>query len=590
MPDSVAADAKDRAPAEESPLEVAAKSNDAATIGTLLAAKADPTAGSKPFGWTPLHIAAGYNAVDAIETLAEAGVDLNLRANDGETPLFIAAQEGHEKAVRCLVAARADIGARSEDDETALHSAVQHIGSKGLGHLTALLELRADPSIRDVEGHDCFSHALLHTNRSEEIQKVLKAASSSQSCTQVTGMNEQLQVACRRGQLDCVRQLLEWETNPAECAQKSLLTAATAGNIEVMRILLEFRADLHHSSNTAAAGAVEGEGAKGVAPQIATPLLVAADSGRVKMVRWLLDQRCDASEVSRDGATALMAASVGGVSEACTILLAARAQVNHQADGGWTPLLAASQVGKADTVRLLLDARADLELSTSDGANARKLAEANNHPEVVKLIDTRMRLNQRQRDAPTKAVVVEDSRDLDTLLAQLGEPTGGKKAKSKAKKKQKESSAAAVAEDARVVTSAEPEAPVPVAPEAVVAPAVVAAKKKTNEEVPSEKVSGCGATTSHGGGEEQGRPKAAASGKKSRNRGAKETTADSHGASKNQKGLENSREERQASVEPENSEEQALRVRLKEIAQRRLELDAEELSILKRIDKLRQET
>jgi len=201
-----------------------------------------------------------------------------------------------------------------------------------------------------------------------------------------------------------------------------LLAACAGGSVEAAESLLEFRADVNVQDQ-------EGN----------TPLIAAADEGMVKMVRWLLKHHCNPCIASKDGATALMAASFRGSAQACDLLLAGQADPNQEADQGWTALLAACQAGHTETAKRLLDAGAQLDHKSADGDSAQQLAAQNGKREIVKLLETRIQLDKRRasmRGATSQVDSVEDTRDLDGLLRDLGEaPSGSKKKQARGKKK-----------------------------------------------------------------------------------------------------------------------------------------------------------
>jgi len=421
---SVLAMAKDSG-GDPGPWHLLLKANDASGVEALLAGRADPLAVEPPFGWTPLHSAAGCGATECCGVLLKAKADAGAKAEDGETPLHLAAQDGKEQAIRLLVEARAQVDATSAEGETPLHVAVQHLGGKGLAHVRALVELRADVSACDAEGRDARTMARLMTNRPDELMAVLGgggAESAPQPERTAAELEQVLRLACRRGQAHAVPRLLAQlpaGTAPAAAA-RSLVPAAAGGSVEVAEALLVARADVR--------GAPTDERGTG-------PLVAAADEGSAKMVRWLLSHGADPDAASMDGATALMAASGRGASECVSELLAARASPDVRASGGWTSLMLAARGGRAEVVRALLDAKAQVDAVAQDGSTARKLAADSGRSELVKVLDTRQRLSARRAKAAAESAAAqageEDTRNLDDLLKSLGEkpnPKAGAKA------------------------------------------------------------------------------------------------------------------------------------------------------------------
>jgi len=422
------------------PLHEHCKQNDAAKVLELLAARADVNAPHGTFRWMPLHQAAGEDSCRCCEVLLEAKADLDALASDRETPLHLAAQMGAEQTIRLLATARANVNAVSDEGETPLLVAVQHLGGKALGHIAALVELRADVTKRDNDGNNAFALARVMTNRGDEIMKVLsqggeadvEAVDPTAGCTSAE-LEQVLSAACQKGQVDIVKKLLQMlpSQEVASAASRSMVAAAAAGNVEVADVLLASGASLHASSDD----------------QGTFPLLAAADEGATRMLRWLLSKSADVKAVSNNGATALMAAASRGSTDGVSLLLGAKAEADQQANNGWTALMFASHTGRLEVTKSLLDAKAGISLKNSDGGSARSLAADSGHSDLVKILDTRTRLSARrakvdQSTDDRAAVSKEDTRDLDDLLAGLGEPSssaGSKKSSqaSKASKKVK---------------------------------------------------------------------------------------------------------------------------------------------------------
>jgi hypothetical protein len=53
-------------------------------------------------GWTPLHVASNWGALEVVPVLLEHGADVEVKGNGGETALQEAAEEGHDEIVELL--------------------------------------------------------------------------------------------------------------------------------------------------------------------------------------------------------------------------------------------------------------------------------------------------------------------------------------------------------------------------------------------------------------------------------------------------------------------------------------------------------
>jgi len=72
-----------------------------------------------------------------VERFLQAGVDVNLRADNSYTPLMQAARDGREQAVEVLLAAGADVNAVSDENDTALILAAEKDRRKVIALLLA---------------------------------------------------------------------------------------------------------------------------------------------------------------------------------------------------------------------------------------------------------------------------------------------------------------------------------------------------------------------------------------------------------------------------------------------------------------------
>ncbi|KXZ45568.1 hypothetical protein GPECTOR_53g154 [Gonium pectorale] len=78
-------------------------------------------------GWTPLHFAASYGHVEALQALLDARATVDVANKNGSTPLNIAAQNGHVEALQALLRADADKEAADKDGWTPLHVVVEAV-------------------------------------------------------------------------------------------------------------------------------------------------------------------------------------------------------------------------------------------------------------------------------------------------------------------------------------------------------------------------------------------------------------------------------------------------------------------------------
>src|SRR6185295_2738524 len=102
------------------PLHVAVRANDLATVQRLLRAGADPS-GANRYGITPLSLAAENANAEMIATLLKAGADAKANLPGGQTLLMTAARTGNPEAVKLLLDRGGNPNAReTTNGETAL--------------------------------------------------------------------------------------------------------------------------------------------------------------------------------------------------------------------------------------------------------------------------------------------------------------------------------------------------------------------------------------------------------------------------------------------------------------------------------------
>mmetsp|Transcript_35459 Transcript_35459/g.89320 ORF Transcript_35459/g.89320 Transcript_35459/m.89320 type:complete len:514 (+) Transcript_35459:111-1652(+) len=129
-----------------------------------------------------------------------------------------------------------------------------------------------------------------------------------------------------------------------------------------------------------------------------TPLMVAAERGRVEVLTLLIEKRADLEVRDPSGWTALMHAIQGQRLDAVRLLLDSRASVNviSKADGAFTPLALAAAGARPDLCSLLLNVGARTETKDEEGRKAiHHAAKRGNGAALVALLSARAQMEDR---------------------------------------------------------------------------------------------------------------------------------------------------------------------------------------------------
>lgn len=393
-------------------LHYAVRANDAAMVQVLLRAKADVKAASR-YGITPLALAAQNGSAEVIELLAKAGADVNAVSLDGQTPLMIAARTGSAPAIKALVGRGATVKVKDAwMEETPLSWAAAENHAQAV---TALLELGADPNARSkVLSFPEFRWVtsgmvstalprggwtpLMHAARQGSIDgaRALADGGADLNLKDPDGTTA-LVLAIINTHYDLAAMLLEKGADPnvadsaGMAAVYALVDMNTLGNMQgrpqpkleskitpeaLLQLLVKKGANLNPRLLRPILGRYHGSGDAALG-EGATPILRAAKTVDVEMMKVLLENGADATLTKKDRTTALIMVAGGQprvpdpdgarTIAAMQMLLARGVDIDAFSTTGQTAMHAAAGRGVDPVVKFLAEKGATLNLPDKQG-------------------------------------------------------------------------------------------------------------------------------------------------------------------------------------------------------------------------------
>ncbi len=331
----------------------------------------------------PLVIAARNGNPDIIKMLLEKGAKVDGADNYPFTPLEYAALNNKTEAVQLLLKAGAHVRRNCS-----LLSASATNGNTDI--IKMALEKGAEVDCEDTYGFTPLESAAI-SDKTDAVRLLLKAgAHVRRNCSL-------LSASATNGNTDIIKMALE-KGAEVDCEDKDgqtpLMRAANNGRIEAVRLLLQAGADVKRNC---------------------LPLNASAASGNTDITKMLLEKGAEVDCEDKDGVTPLESAAFNDKTEAVRFLLQAGAHVKRNcsllttpaANGntdiikmalekgaevdcedkdGVTPLESAARNDKREAMRLLLQARADANHGTKEGSTLLIMAVAGRNLEVVEML------------------------------------------------------------------------------------------------------------------------------------------------------------------------------------------------------------
>ena len=373
------------------PIQLAATNGNAAMIEKLLAAGVDPNF-ANPGGETVLMNASRTGRVDAIKLLLDRGANVNAKESErGQTALMWAVLENHADAVKLLLARGAAINAKTtartiKGEYTPARPAAASgpgiIRQRALptaeGGMTALLFAVRDgnaPMTRLLLDSGADIQLASANDTSPLIIAILNGQTEIASYLLNRGANPNAFDAYKRGPLFAAIELRNFNHE-----KYSDLPTDGHDPLDLIKALLARGANPNQQTNTTPVHGLMQFDGSWVNFDGQTPLIRAALSGDAEVMKLLLQYKADAKITTDGGTTSLMAAA--GINwipaqtymhseeeyvEAVNLCLAQGVEVNAANSMGLTAMHGAANRGWESIVQILADHGSKLDPKDKEG-------------------------------------------------------------------------------------------------------------------------------------------------------------------------------------------------------------------------------
>ena len=395
-------------------LHWAAHHDDARTAALLIGARASAKAANR-YGVTPLSLACTNGNTELVEMLLRAGADPNATLRSGESALMTAARTGKSGPVKGLLANGADVNAKDRQGQTALMWAAAD------GHADVVSELLAAKADFKTPVPSGFTPLLFaaREGRLDVVRVLLKAGADANEAIQSNKAvprgpksgTSALHLAVENGHFELAIALVKAGADPNDrrCGYAPLhmiswvrkpnrgdsddgdpppIGSGRVTSLDFVKQLVPLKANVNLAQKQGAPG-------RGILGRVgATPLIAAASTSDVALVRALIDLGADPKLTNADGTTPLLAATGVGV--------------------GAPEEAAGSEPEALEVIGILMKLGADVNAVDKNGETAMHGAAYRNHPKIVRVLaDKGARIdvwNRPNKNGLTPLVIAEGHR------------------------------------------------------------------------------------------------------------------------------------------------------------------------------------
>ena len=343
------------------------------SLKVLVQNGANVNAGNQ-LGETPVMSAAAGGFSNIVDYLIDSGADLNATNHMGQSSFIYAARNGNVEMVKYLQGKGIEV--RDGEFEMALIDAIER---NSIEMVKTLIEMGADVNDQALQ------HAVLIGN--SEMVRYLVVDHGGNVSLVVNG-NPILSMAVERSYTEIVQCLID---NGADVEEKNsngetpLMVAVDHGYLEMVDLLVRRGANINAhggwEGNTVFMYAVARGDLEFVekihqyAPvlieyynQHKTPLMIAAETGNLELVRYIVEKLFEPVEKRRRNyQTALKYAVKGGHFEVVEYLVEHGASVDAENRLRYRPLIYAAISGNLNIVEYLIEKGATVNIETYDG-------------------------------------------------------------------------------------------------------------------------------------------------------------------------------------------------------------------------------